>query len=154
VQTYLQRVTSDIVPWVTSNYSASADSSDMAFGGSSFGGIAALVEAMKGAEGCAFGAVLIESPSMWIGEESFLQVREICRGGGDEPGASRSVWCFSCSPIQPLHCSWPRQKTHTYVFGVLWKFLALGSTCGSTCSGALTLSRLGVCFCYDNMLAT
>lgn len=54
----------------------------MAFGGSSFGGIAALVAGMKGAEGCGFGSLLIESPSLWIGEpepETFLKVRR--RGG-------------------------------------------------------------------------
>jgi enterochelin esterase-like enzyme len=49
----------------------------MAFGGSSFGAIAALVEGMRGGGGCGFGALLVESPSLWIGDpepETFLRV--------------------------------------------------------------------------------
>jgi hypothetical protein len=51
----------------------------MAFGGSSFGGIAALVEGMRGDAGCGFGSLLVESPSLWIGEEEPETFLKVCR---------------------------------------------------------------------------
>lgn len=74
MQDYLQRLRCEVIPWVASHYPVSSDPADMAFGGSSFGGIAALVAGMQGEERCGFGALLVESPSMWIGEEAFLKV--------------------------------------------------------------------------------
>jgi predicted alpha/beta superfamily hydrolase len=73
VTEYLERLRTEVIPWVMSHYPVSSDPADMAYGGSSFGGIAALVAGLQG-EGCGFGALLVESPSMWIGEGSFLEV--------------------------------------------------------------------------------
>jgi enterochelin esterase-like enzyme len=65
---------------MSSAYPVSTQPEDMAFGGSSFGGIAALVEGMRGGVGCGFGALLVESPSLWIGDpnpETFMKVRVV-----------------------------------------------------------------------------
>ncbi|KAF6258831.1 Alpha/Beta hydrolase protein [Scenedesmus sp. NREL 46B-D3] len=73
---YLGRVRDEVLPWVSAHYPVSTDPQDRVFGGSSFGGIAALAAGMCGAEGCGFGALLVESPSLWIGDpepEAFLQ---------------------------------------------------------------------------------
>jgi enterochelin esterase-like enzyme len=62
---------------VSAHYPVSSDPQDRAFGGSSFGGIAALVAGMRGAEKCGFGSLIVESPSLWIGDpepETFLKV--------------------------------------------------------------------------------
>jgi len=51
---------------------ASTRPEDLAFGGSSFGGIAALAAGLQGPDKCGFGALLVESPSLWIGpDEAF-----------------------------------------------------------------------------------
>jgi enterochelin esterase-like enzyme len=63
---------------VSAQYPVSTDPQDRVFGGSSFGGIAALAAGMRGAEKCGFGALIVESPSLWIGDpepETFLKVR-------------------------------------------------------------------------------
>ena len=46
--------------------------SRLAFGGGSFAGITALMVAMQMPH--VFGSVLVESPSLWVGEGRFLQV--------------------------------------------------------------------------------
>eukprot|EP00775_Hariotina_reticulata_P003956 gene3956-4209_t len=74
VTAYLERLKTEVIPWVAHQYVASTDSVDLAFGGSSFGGIAALAAALQGPENCGFGALLVESPSLWIGpDEAFLK---------------------------------------------------------------------------------
>ncbi|KAF8061885.1 ybbA [Scenedesmus sp. PABB004] len=72
VRDYLARLRGEVVPWVAAAYAASDQPADLALGGSSFGGIAALAAALEG-EACGFGAILVESPSLWIGDESFLR---------------------------------------------------------------------------------
>jgi predicted alpha/beta superfamily hydrolase len=73
VAAYLERLRCEVLPWVAAAYGASLEPRDLAFGGSSFGAIAALAAALHGPEECCFGSLLVESPSLWIGEESFLQ---------------------------------------------------------------------------------
>lgn len=53
------------------SYGAASDAAHIAFGGSSFGGICALWAAMHHSD--KFGAVLVESPSLWFAEERFLR---------------------------------------------------------------------------------
>ena len=74
---YLARLQQEVLPWVASEYGASLAPADLALAGSSFGGVAALCAGMSGAvseAGCAFGALLVESPSMWIANEGFMRV--------------------------------------------------------------------------------
>lgn len=52
-------------------YGVSRDPSRVAFGGASFAGVAAIYAAMHYPH--IFGAVLAESPSMWIAEAAFLK---------------------------------------------------------------------------------
>jgi hypothetical protein len=83
VSAYLARLQQEVLPWVASEYGASLAPADLALAGSSFGGVAALCAGMSGAvseAGCAFGALLVESPSMWIANEGFMRVS----GGGGE----------------------------------------------------------------------
>jgi predicted alpha/beta superfamily hydrolase len=78
VSAYLARVQQEVLPWVAREYGASLAPRDLAFAGSSFGGVAALAAGRSAAgqqEGGAFGALLVESPSMWIADEAFLKVR-------------------------------------------------------------------------------
>jgi predicted alpha/beta superfamily hydrolase len=77
VDNYLARVQQEVLPWVAREYGASLAPADLALAGSSFGGVAALCAGMSGASleaGCAFSALLVESPSMWIANEGFLRV--------------------------------------------------------------------------------
>lgn len=81
---YLARLQQEVLPWVAREYGASLDPADLALAGSSFGGVAALSAGMSGPgseAGCAFGALLVESPSMWIANEGFLRVRLLLAGG-------------------------------------------------------------------------
>lgn len=57
-------------------YSVSSDPAKVAFGGGSFAGVAALYAALHYPH--VFGAVLVESPSLWVAEGRFLQVRAPC----------------------------------------------------------------------------
>lgn len=82
VQHYLQRVLSEVVPFVVSQYYASEDAELMAFGGSSLGGICALAMGMT--YPMRFGALLVESPSLWIGNEQFLN-QDIAQYSGEWP---------------------------------------------------------------------
>jgi enterochelin esterase-like enzyme len=80
VAAYLARIQQEVLPWVAREYGASLNPNDLALAGSSFGGVAALAAGMSSGGqggGCAFGALLVESPSMWIADEAFLKV-----GGG------------------------------------------------------------------------
>lgn len=87
VDNYLARVQQEVVPWVAREYGASQAPADLALAGSSFGGVAALCAGMSGASleaGCAFGALLVESPSMWIANEGCLRVRDRSAWGGGQ----------------------------------------------------------------------
>jgi predicted alpha/beta superfamily hydrolase len=78
VAQYLQRLRQEVLPWVATQYAASMDPADLGFGGSSFGAVAALWAGMQASTvrgGCPFGALLVESPSLWMAQEAFLQVR-------------------------------------------------------------------------------
>jgi hypothetical protein len=79
VAAYLARIQQEVLPWVAREYGASLNPNDLALAGSSFGGVAALAAGMSSGGqggGCAFGALLVESPSMWIADEAFLKVGE------------------------------------------------------------------------------
>jgi predicted alpha/beta superfamily hydrolase len=49
------------------------DASRLAFGGGSFAGVTALLAAVTLPH--VFGGILVESPSLWVGEGRFLRVR-------------------------------------------------------------------------------
>lgn len=68
-------------------FHTSSDPAKVAFGGGSFAGVAALYAAMHYPH--VFGVVLAESPSLWIAEGRFLQVRDrgLAAGSGGR-GAS------------------------------------------------------------------
>ena len=67
---YMTRVTEEIMPLAQAKYNLSTDPFRVAFGGGSFAGVAALYAAMHYPH--VFGAVLCESPSLWIAEAKFL----------------------------------------------------------------------------------
>ncbi|KAL6760544.1 Alpha/Beta hydrolase protein [Haematococcus lacustris] len=78
VSAYMQRVSEEIMPLVQSRFGAAADPDRNAFGGGSFGGVAALYAAMHYPH--LFGSVLAESPSFWIAEGRFLADMAAHRG--------------------------------------------------------------------------
>jgi enterochelin esterase-like enzyme len=84
VADYCDKIVKEVVPWVSATYHTSQDPAAMAFGGSSLGGVAALYMGMRYPG--AFGGLLVESPSLWIGEERFLQVGVWDGGGGPVGG--------------------------------------------------------------------
>jgi len=102
VSSYLARLQQEVLPWVAQQYGASLRPQDLALAGSSFGGVAALAAGMSSHQegGCAFGALLVESPSMWIGDEAFLRVGG---GGGGEGGllgrGSCKQYTHTASPV-------------------------------------------------------
>jgi len=67
---YMARVTQEIMPLVSERFGGSRDPARLAFGGGSFGGVAALYAALHYPH--VFGSVLAESPSLWVGEGRFL----------------------------------------------------------------------------------
>lgn len=82
VDEYLDRVVNEILPWATQTYHVSSEASKMGFGGSSFGGICTLSMAMKYPN--VFGALLVESPSLWLANEKFLK-EDVAGYTGDWP---------------------------------------------------------------------
>lgn len=68
---YMRRLVTELVPLVTTEFSTASDPSKVAFGGGSFAGVTALYAAMHYPH--VFGAVLAESPSLWIAEGAFLR---------------------------------------------------------------------------------
>jgi enterochelin esterase-like enzyme len=68
---YLRRLQQDLMPLVQTEFNTSVDPSKTAFGGGSFAGVTALYAAMHCPH--VFGAVLAESPSLWIAEGKFLE---------------------------------------------------------------------------------
>ncbi|KAG2497276.1 hypothetical protein HYH03_004860 [Edaphochlamys debaryana] len=75
---YMTRLVEEIMPMVQQRYGVSSDPSRVAFGGGSFAGVAALYAAQHYPH--VFGAVLAESPSLWIAEGRFLQDMRQHRG--------------------------------------------------------------------------
>lgn len=71
VGAYLDRVFTEVLPWVQAAYGAATDPARIAFGGSSFGGICTLCACMR--HGDRIGAALVESPSLWFADERFLR---------------------------------------------------------------------------------
>jgi predicted alpha/beta superfamily hydrolase len=101
VTAYLERLKTEVIPWVATQYGASIDPADLAFGGSSFGGIAALAAGLQGPSNCGFGALLVESPSLWIGpDEAFL--KDIQAYNGQWPQR------VGCSKMSLQHVSMPK----------------------------------------------
>ena len=72
VAAYLRRVATDVLPLAEREFGASASRERRAFGGASFGGVAALHAAMT----CShlFASFLVESPSLWVGEGRYLKL--------------------------------------------------------------------------------
>lgn len=81
---YLARLRTEVVPWVAGAYAASRHPDDLALGGSSFGGIAALAAGLQGGSAGGFGSLLVESPSLWLADEAFL--RDVLAHRGSWPG--------------------------------------------------------------------
>jgi enterochelin esterase-like enzyme len=74
VDAFLRRVIGEVLPLAESRFGASRRRERRAFGGASFGGVAALQAAL--AHGDVFGGVLAESPSLWVGEGRYLETME------------------------------------------------------------------------------
>ncbi len=82
VDSYLQAVVQEILPYTEKAYGVSTDPALRVFGGSSFGGICALCCAVR--HPGVFGGLLVESPSLWFGEERMLR-NELPAYGGPWP---------------------------------------------------------------------
>lgn len=67
---YAEFVTREVMPFIARNYPVATGASHTGFGGSSYGAIAALNTAMV--KPGVFGRLLIESPSLYVGEEHLL----------------------------------------------------------------------------------
>mmetsp|Transcript_35991 Transcript_35991/g.113878 ORF Transcript_35991/g.113878 Transcript_35991/m.113878 type:complete len:323 (-) Transcript_35991:1561-2529(-) len=68
---YLDAVVEEVMPMVQEAYNVSSNPARVAFGGSSFGGISTLCACMR--HPGVFGSALVESPSLWFSEGSFLK---------------------------------------------------------------------------------
>eukprot|EP00198_Chlamydomonas_reinhardtii_P004541 XP_001693877.1 predicted protein [Chlamydomonas reinhardtii] len=71
VDAYLQEVLGEVLPFAEKEYGVSKEPSLRSFGGSSFGGICALCAALR--HPGVFGSFLVESPSLWFGDERMLR---------------------------------------------------------------------------------
>ncbi|GLC43983.1 hypothetical protein PLESTM_001542400 [Pleodorina starrii] len=71
VDAYLRSVVDEILPYTERAYGVLSEPSLRCFGGSSFGGICALCAATR--HPGVFGGLLVESPSLWFGEERMLR---------------------------------------------------------------------------------
>lgn len=72
---YLDMLEREIIPLIDARYRTIANAEKRALGGSSFGGIITLHAAMS--RPGAFGAILVESPSVWIGAQPGDYVKTI-----------------------------------------------------------------------------
>ncbi|CAK9019560.1 unnamed protein product [Durusdinium trenchii] len=70
VETYMERVISELLPWAEQLFGVAPEASQRYFGGSSFGGICALYMAMRYPDHWA--GVLVESPSFWAGNGRYM----------------------------------------------------------------------------------
>ncbi len=78
---YAEFVTREVIPFVARNYPVATGASNTAFGGSSYGAIAALNTAIV--KPGVFGRLLIESPSLYVGGEYLIQrARNVTRWPG------------------------------------------------------------------------
>src|SRR4051794_22723759 len=68
---YAEFVTREVMPMVARNYPAARGASNTGFGGSSYGAVAALYTAIL--KPGVFGRLLIESPSLYVGDEYLLR---------------------------------------------------------------------------------
>ncbi|KAG2443453.1 hypothetical protein HXX76_001810 [Chlamydomonas incerta] len=71
VDAYLQEVLTEVMPYAEKEYGVSTEPSLRSFGGSSFGGICSLCAALR--HPGVFGSFLVESPSLWFGDERMLR---------------------------------------------------------------------------------
>lgn len=69
---YVRFVAEEVMPFVNKAYRTKTGPANTAMGGSSLGGIITLHAAMS-MQGV-FGAVLVESPSLWVGDGEFLRI--------------------------------------------------------------------------------
>lgn len=115
---YLARLQQEVLPWVSRQFGGSLDPADLALAGSSLGGVAALSAGLSGSgassahqQGCGFGALLVESPSMWIANEGFLKVRVRGMWRGFRQGLGRTSMEKRSGIKEPhilLHCCYLR----------------------------------------------
>lgn len=70
----------ELRPRIESNYRCLTGPENTALGGSSFGGIATLFTAMEWESQRSFGRILVESPSLWIGDGGFMDMLEAFEG--------------------------------------------------------------------------
>ncbi len=68
---YLRMVADEIMPKINGQFRTLTGPEHTAFGGSSFGGVITLHAAMTRPD--LFGAILVESPSLWVEDGAFLQ---------------------------------------------------------------------------------
>src|ERR1700752_1768680 len=94
---YAAFVTTELVPLVAREYPVARGASNTAFGGSSYGAVAALYTAMTNPG--VFGRLLIESPSLYVGRGALLrQARKVRRWplrvylGGGTAETRREDW--------------------------------------------------------------
>ena len=75
---YASFVTTELMPFIEREYPVARGASNTAFGGSSYGAVAALFTAMKNPG--RFGRLLLESPSLYVGRGALLrQARRVRR---------------------------------------------------------------------------
>jgi predicted alpha/beta superfamily hydrolase len=72
---YMDMLVTEILPLIDAKYRTIADAEHRSLGGSSFGGIITLQTAMS--KPGVFGAILVESPSLWIGEQTGMYIGTI-----------------------------------------------------------------------------
>jgi predicted alpha/beta superfamily hydrolase len=68
---YVEFVTREVVPFIERQYDVTRRVSGRAFGGSSYGGLAALLTVLE--RPGVFGRLLVESPSLYVGERILLR---------------------------------------------------------------------------------
>lgn len=73
---YLRMISEEVMPLINRSFRTLASAEQTAFGGSSLGGIVTLHAAMTCPE--LFGAILVESPSLWVEDGAFLERVKAC----------------------------------------------------------------------------
>jgi predicted alpha/beta superfamily hydrolase len=68
---YIEFVTREVIPFIERNYTVSRRTSGRAFGGSSYGAVAALLTVLE--RPGVFGRLLLESPSLYVGGRILLR---------------------------------------------------------------------------------
>lgn len=80
---YMDMLVTEILPLIDSKYRTITDAEHRSLGGSSFGGIVTLQTAMS--KPGVFGAILVESPSLWIGDEPGVYIRAMRESRAEWP---------------------------------------------------------------------